>query len=131
MIQGGEIGRPATYVEVTVRLATTALFLAAAAVAVISPAPHDLPAIALGQVPVYRVEVLLALIYGGLLVLTPLFHGLGGRLPIEISHRGAKWPEPAEEAVVRLQAQVLHLKEERDMLLQLKHRNEEMSDERA
>lgn len=114
-----------------IRFATAFLFLAAATVAAVTGAPRDLPSIALGQVAVYRVEVLLALVYGGLLLLTPLFHGLGGRLPIEISHRGAKWSEPAEEAVARLEGQVLRLEEERAMLLQSKHLKEEMDDDRA
>jgi hypothetical protein len=74
----------------TVRLATAAVFLVATAVAVATPAPVGLPAIAMGQVPVYRLEILLALVYGGMLLLTPFFQGVvHGRLPIEISHRGA------------------------------------------
>jgi hypothetical protein len=84
-----------------IRLATTTLFLFALALALTAPAPDDLPAVALGQAAVYRLEILLALVYGGLLLLTPLFQGVFyGRLPIEISHRGARWPEgsPVEEA---------------------------------
>jgi hypothetical protein len=100
---------------VPIRLATAILFLAAATVAAVTGTPSDLPAIALGQVAVYRVEVLLALVYGGLLLLTPLFHGLGGRLPIEISHRGAKWQaqapmEKAEEKIERLEGELDSLK---------------------
>ena len=39
-------------------------------------------------------------LYGGLLVLTPVFYGvLLGRLPTEISHRGARWSEVADEAL--------------------------------
>jgi len=76
----------------SIRLATVALFVASAAIALTTPAPADLPAVALGQVPLYRLEILLALVYGGLLLLTPLFQGLFyGRLPIELSHRGARW----------------------------------------
>jgi hypothetical protein len=94
-----------------VRLATAVLFIATAAVAVATPVPNDLPALAMGQMLVYRLEILLALFYGGLLVLTPLFHGLSGRLPIEISHRGAKWPAPsaterADERIERLEAEL-------------------------
>lgn len=99
----------------TVRLATTAVFIVATAVAATTPAPSDLPAIALGQVAVYRVEILLALVYGGLLLLTPFFQGvLHGRLPIEISHRGAKWQEqsPLEEA----ERKISSLEEELDTL---------------
>lgn len=122
MIQGGEIGLLGTYEGVTVRLATAVLFLAAVGVAVLVPAPNELPAIALGQVAVYRVEILLALVYGGLLLLVPLFQGVVlGQLPVEISYKGAKWPPPAERALTRLKEQVVQLEKERDMLLQPKH----------
>ena len=108
-----------------IRFATAFLFLAAATVAAVTAAPGDLPAIALGQVVVYRVEVLLALVYGGLLLLVPLFQGVvHGQLPVEISHRGAKWPPPAERALARLREQVVQLEKERDMLLQPKHSRE-------
>ncbi len=79
---------------------------------------------ALGQVVVYRLEVLLALVYGGLLLLTPLFQGLlYGRLPIELSHRGAKWPPPAEEAMAELQGEIGELEAEL-AILQSKHSKE-------
>lgn len=95
-----------------IRLATVALFVASAAIALTTPAPADLPAVALGQVPLYRLEILLALVYGGLLLLTPLFQGLFyGRLPIELSHRGARWEAPspfekAREKIVDLETEV-------------------------
>jgi len=100
----------------TVRICTVALFFAATVLASSSPIPGDLPAVALGQSIVYRLELLLALVYGGLLLLTPLFHGIGGRLPIEISHRGAKWPADAEEAVRYAEGEIARLEEERDRL---------------
>ena len=60
------------------------------------PIPHDpqgdpaLPAVAFEQVGLYRLEVGLLAFYGGLLLITPAFSGLvRGRLPIEISARGA------------------------------------------
>jgi hypothetical protein len=82
---------------VTVRFATAAVFLVATAIASTTPVPAELPAIALGQVAVYRVKILLALVYGGLLLLTPFFEGvLNGRMPIEISHRGAVAPGTSE-----------------------------------
>jgi hypothetical protein len=62
----------------TVRICTVALFLAATVLASSAPIPGDLPAIALGQSIVYRLEILLALVYGGLLLLTPLFMGSAG-----------------------------------------------------
>jgi hypothetical protein len=103
-----------------IRLATATLFLFALAIAFTVPAPDDLPAVALGQVAVYRLEILLALVYGGLLLLTPLFQGvLHGQLPTELSHRGAKWA-PAKEAVARLEEQIARLEAERD-ILQSKH----------
>lgn len=52
----------------------------------------DLPALAFGQAGLYRLEVALLVFYGGLLLITPAFAGLArGRLPIEISTRGAKF----------------------------------------
>jgi hypothetical protein len=110
---------------VTIRLATAVLFLAAAGVAALTPAPDELPAVALGQVAVYRVEVLLALMYGGLLLLTPLLRGvIHGQLPVEISHKGAKWPEgEADDVIESLRRKVDRLETERDMLLKSKHSN--------
>ena len=103
-----------------IRIATVTLFLTAIATAVNAPIPDELPAVALGQVAVYRVEILLALVYAGLLLLTPLFYGvLQGRLPIELSHRGAKWDsgpsevENADQQVKRLEAERRRLLRER------------------
>jgi hypothetical protein len=61
----------------------------------VGAAKHDdLPAVALGQTFLYRVEVALLVFYGGLLLLTPLFRGVvEGQLPIEVSARGAKYAE--------------------------------------
>jgi hypothetical protein len=54
----------------------------------------DLPAIAFEQVGLYRLEVALLVFYGDLLLVTPAFSGLiWGRLPTEISMRGAKFAE--------------------------------------
>jgi hypothetical protein len=92
------------------------VFLVATAIASTTPVPAELPAIALGQVAVYRVKILLALVYGGLLLLTPFFEGvLNGRMPIEISHRGAKWQEQspleqAKEKIASLEAELDTLK---------------------
>jgi hypothetical protein len=105
-----------------IRLATVALFVASAAIALTAPAPVDLPAVALGQTTVYRLEILLALVYGGLLLLTPLFQGaIHGHLPIELSHRGARWPEQPEKALELAEEKVARLEAERDKLLQSKH----------
>lgn len=123
--KGGEFVLPATCLGMTVRLATAAVFIVATAVAIATPAPVGLPAIALGQAPVYRLEILLALVYGGLLLLMPFVHGvLRGNLPIEISHKGARWPMQAEETVAGLEEEVAQLKEERDNMLKSKHYEE-------
>jgi hypothetical protein len=59
-----------------------------------------LPAVALEQVVLYRLEVALMVFYGGLLLITPAFSGLiDGRLPIEISARGARFAERADRSV--------------------------------
>lgn len=47
----------------------------------------------------YRLEVALAVFYGALLLVTPALSGLTrGRLPIEISTRGAKFAEEADQS---------------------------------
>jgi hypothetical protein len=59
-----------------------------------------LPSVALGQQAIYRLEVGLAVFYGGLIAFTPLYYGLvRGRVPIEISARGARFSEDAVERV--------------------------------
>jgi hypothetical protein len=61
------------------------------------PLPEDLPAVTFGQEGLYRLEVALLVFYGELLLITPAFSGLvRGRLPIEISTRGAKFAEEDE-----------------------------------
>jgi hypothetical protein len=61
--------------------------------------PEDLPAVALGQPGLYRFEVALFVFYGALLLITPVFSGLiRGHLPIEISMRGAKFAEEADQS---------------------------------
>ncbi|HEU5104480.1 MAG TPA: hypothetical protein VFU11_01435 [Solirubrobacterales bacterium] len=68
---------------------TVAVMAAAAA-----PIPEVLPAVAVGQAAIYRLEVALLIFYGLLLLITPAVSGLSqGRLPIEISTRGAKFAE--------------------------------------
>ena len=54
---------------------------------------------ALGQTSLYRLEVALAAFYGCLLLVTPAYAGLtAGRLPVEISTRGAKFAEEADRS---------------------------------
>lgn len=63
-----------------------------------------LPSVALGQVAIYRLEVFLVAFYGGLLILTPAYRGLVlGRLPIEISAKGAKFAEDAADSIEETQ----------------------------
>lgn len=75
---------------------------AALSVAILSAAlapASALPAIALGQSWVYRLEVSLLVFYGCLLLITPAFSGLvRGQLPIEISTRGARFAEEDERS---------------------------------
>lgn len=105
-----------------IRLTTIAVFVAATAVALFAPVPEELPAVALGQVAVYRIEIVLALVYGGLLLLTPLFQGvMHGRLPVELSHRGAKWQAQSDRELALADEKIARLEAERDMLLQSKH----------
>lgn len=88
----------------------------------LSPAPDDPPALALGQPGLYRLEIALLVFYGCLALVTPAFSGLAsGRLPIEISTRGAKFADEAnrtadqgemtinelEEAVERLEVSLI------------------------
>ena len=94
-------------------LVATALGLALVACAVL-PVPEDLPAIALKQAVLYRLEVALAAFYGCLLLATPTYSGLAlGRLPIEISTRGAKFAGEADQTVERDEATIRRL--ERDI----------------
>jgi hypothetical protein len=66
---------------------------------VLVPIPGDLPSPAFGQVTLYRLETALILFYGALLLVTPVFSGLfRGRLPIEISTRGAKFADEADRS---------------------------------
>jgi hypothetical protein len=89
----------------TVRIAVGALVAVAVYFAASFSIPrHDkLPGITLGQPDLYRVEVGLAVVYGGLLLLMALFHGVfRGELPSEISREGAKWGQAASAANVTL-----------------------------
>lgn len=72
----------------------------------------DLPAVALGQESIYRLEIFLAAFYGGLLLLVPAYRGLvGGRLPIEISARGAKYAEETADSIEATQELVAELEQ--------------------
>jgi len=66
--------------------------LAAVYFAATADTPTQLPSVALKQELVYRGELLLAVLYGGLLIATPVVRGiLSGLLPTEITARGARY----------------------------------------
>ncbi len=95
-----------SHVERTlVRLLIGTALCTALLVFALVPIPKDsagspvLPAIALSQAGLYRLEMALLVFYGVLLVATPTFSGLvRGRLPIEITTRGAKFSEDADQS---------------------------------
>jgi hypothetical protein len=75
-----------------VRLVVGALALAALYFVATADAPAQLPSVALKQEFVYRGELLLVIMYGGLLIATPVVRGVvSGLLPTEITARGAKY----------------------------------------
>jgi hypothetical protein len=101
-----------------VRILVGLALVAALAAFVTVPIPVDsndhpaLPAVALEQVWLYRLEVALVVFYGGLLLITPAFAGLAdGRLPIEISARGAKFAEQADQSSETAEAAIRNLEE--------------------
>jgi len=68
------------------------------------------PAVAFEQAFVYRLEVALLVFYGCLLLITPAFSGLiRGRLPTEISARGAKFAEETDESAAANEAKIKEL----------------------
>jgi len=76
------------------------------------PVPANLPAIACQQAGLYRLEVALLVFYGVLLLITPTFSGLiRGRLPTEISTRGAKFAEEADYSAEQDEAAIERLQE--------------------
>jgi len=93
-----------------VRVVVGAALCAALAAGVVVPVPEVLPAVALRQGALYRLEVTLLVFYGSLLLVTPAFSGLiQGRLPIEISTRGAKFAEEDERSAELTNAKVVGL----------------------
>lgn len=85
---------------------------------VLVPVPEDakgdpaLPASAFGQTGLYRLEVALLVLYGSLLLITPAFVGLvRGKLPIEVSTRGAKFAEEADLSGGQGEAEVEELEQ--------------------
>jgi hypothetical protein len=79
---------------------------------VLVPVPTDLPPPAFDQASLYRLEIALMFFYGILLLVTPAFSGLiRGRLPTEISTRGAKFVEEADQSAARDAAAIRELEE--------------------
>jgi len=75
------------------------------------PIPEPLPAIAIRQVTLYRLEVALLVFYSWLLLVTPAFSGLvRGRLPVEISTRGARFVEEADQSTKLNEEKIAGLK---------------------
>jgi len=82
-----------------------------------APVPDDLPALALKQTGLYRLEVALLVFYGALLFITPAFSGLiRGQLPIEISTRGAKFADEADRSTLLNEAAIKELERDLDRL---------------
>jgi hypothetical protein len=74
--------------------------------------PGELPAVAFRQVGLYRLEVALLVFYGSLLLITPAFSGLvRGRLPIEISTRGAKFADETGQTAQENEATIKELEQ--------------------
>lgn len=96
-------------------LVGSALCVALAACAAL-PVPKNLPAIALEQATLYRLEVALGVFYGCLLLATPAYSGLAmGRLPVEISTRGARFAEDADQSADMTQAAIERLEHATDL----------------
>lgn len=95
-----------------IRILIGAALCVALVAAASAPRPETLPAIAFEQVGLYRLEVALLVFYGGLLIVTPAFSGLiQGRLPIEISTRGARFAEEADQSTESNEAAIRKLEQ--------------------
>lgn len=88
-----------------IRLSVAAVVIATVLAVICVPVPRDSknrpdpPAVALNDTRLFHGEVALLAFYGGLLLLTPAFAGLfKGRLPSEISTKGAKYEEEVERS---------------------------------
>jgi hypothetical protein len=93
-----------------VRVLVGAALCVALTASAVLPVPQDLPAIALEQAALYRLEVALGVFYGCLLLATPAYSGLvRGRLPTEISTRGAKFAGEADQTVEQDEAAIRKL----------------------
>lgn len=89
-----------------IRILIAAALASAIFACTVVPVPRNakgdsaLPAVALEQPGLYRLEIALVVFYGILLLATPAFSGLiRGRLPTEISTRGAKFADGLDQSV--------------------------------
>lgn len=91
-----------------VRLLVGFVVIAAVLACALTPIPKTLPAPAFDQAGLYRLEVVLVVFYGGLLLLTPAFAGMiRGRLPTEISTRGAKFADEVRQERAEISDEVI------------------------
>jgi hypothetical protein len=108
----GMIERFLVRVLMAIALSLALLAFAFAPVPVDAKGRLDLPAFAFEQPGLYRMEVALLVFYGNLLLVTPALSGLiRGRLPIEISARGARFAEEADQSVARGEAAIRDMEE--------------------
>lgn len=109
---------PARIARNAVRGLVTTALLAAVLCSFLAPAPAELPAVALNQPVLYHLELSLLAFYGFLLLITPAHSALAwGRLPTEISTRGAKFAEKADRSVEKVEAAVKTLEREHSWLI--------------
>jgi hypothetical protein len=87
-----------------IRFLVAAIVIATVLAVILVPVPEDsegnpdLPAVALHDERLFYGEVAFLVFYGSLLLLTPAFAGVfRGRLPTEISTRGAKYEEEVKQ----------------------------------
>lgn len=106
-----------------VRFLVAIAMIVAVLALILVPIPQDaegipsLPAVALDQTWLYRLEVALLVFYGSLLLLTPAFSGLvRGRLPTEISARGAKFADEVDQSAEVTQRAITKVEQSANVL---------------
>lgn len=104
--------------RILIRILVGAALCVAILTAALAPTAA-LPAVAFGQLGLYRLEVALLAFYCFLLLITPAFSGLiRGRLPVEISTRGAKFAEDAGHSAALDEVTIKRLEKTTDDLAQ-------------
>lgn len=83
------------------------------ALAALEADTEPLPSVALGEDYLFKLEIALLVFYGALLLVTPLLQGvLNGRLPTEITARGAKYdPEEVSDSLQETEERVSAVEE--------------------